>query len=85
MFFPDTHLIISNASQIKNIAEEMNRLNNVNLKNATDNISAVWHGEAANMYLRHCADTRNEIHTTANELLGIASELDKLARQFGLA
>jgi uncharacterized protein YukE len=85
MSFPDTHLIIRNASQIKNIAEDMNRLNNGNLQNATENISAVWRGEAATTYLRHCATTHDLIRTTANELLSIANELEQLARQLGLA
>jgi len=85
MFFPDTQTIVRNASQIRNIAEDMNRLNNVNLQNATDTISAVWRGEAANAYLRHCATTRDHIHTTANELLSVANELEQFARQLEAA
>jgi uncharacterized protein YukE len=85
MNFPDTQTITRNASQIRFIAEDMNRLNNVNLQNATNNISAVWRGEAANTYLRHCATTREHIRTTANELLSVANELEQLARQLGPA
>ena len=81
MNFSDTQLIIRQSSQIKTIAEEMNRLNNVNLKNAADNISAVWRGEAASVYLRHCSTTRDEIRNTANGLLNIANELDQIVRQ----
>jgi len=81
MNLPDTQMITRQSSQIKNIAEEMNRLNNENLRNAADNISAVWRGEAANVYLRHCSTTRDEIRNTANELLNIANELDLIVRQ----
>ena len=84
MNFPDTQLIFRQATQLRSIAEEMNRLNSVNLTSAADSISAVWRGEAANAYLKHCATTRDEIRNTANEMLSIANELNKLARQLEL-
>ena len=80
MSFPDTQMIIRNASQIRNIAEDMNRLNNVSLQNVTDSISAVWRGEAANTYLRHCATTRELIREVSGNLISTASELEQLAR-----
>jgi len=82
MNIPDTQEMIQRASQIRSIAEDINRLNNVSLKNASDSIHAIWRGEAANAYLRHCAMTRDLVHETTSELQSIANEMERIARHF---
>jgi len=81
MLILDPQMILNTVSQIRSIAEDMNQLNNVRLQNATDGVAAVWRGEAATLYLRHCATTRDQIRDTARELMNLANELESIARQ----
>jgi uncharacterized protein YukE len=82
MSFPDVQMMYHQASQARRVAEDMNRLNNVNLVGVTDNVAAVWRGDAANAFLQHCATTRDVIRNTVGELQNIASELERTAREW---
>jgi len=80
MKLPDTQKMINQASQVRRITEDMNRLNNVEISTASESIAAVWSGEAANAFLRHCGETREQISNTAEELLECANNLEAFAR-----
>ena len=80
MSFPDNQAILNKALQIRSIAEDMNKLNNVDLQNAADSITTVWRGEAASVYLRQYAATRDILHGVADELLNEANNLEQFAR-----
>ena len=79
-----TQAVYKQASDIRSIAEEMNRLSNGNLKNAADSVAAVWRGDAANVYLRHCEATRDLIRETTADLLNITGDLEHLAQQWDI-
>ena len=81
MYILDPQKLLNTASQIRNIAADMNQLNNVRLQSAADGVAAVWRGEAATSYLRHCATTRDQIRETARELTSLANDLERIARQ----
>ena len=76
--------MINSIPLLRNIAEDMNKLNNVDLKTAADSISAVWQGEAANAYLRHCEETRNEIRSAVNELNSTIGSIEQIKNALGL-
>jgi len=80
MKLTDTQKMINQASQVRMVTEDINRLNNVELSSAADNIAAVWSGEAANAFLRHCGETREHISNTAEKLLECANDLETFAR-----
>jgi len=83
MIYPDPKIMNDNASQIRNIAERISHLNNVNLTNAANSIAAVWKGDAANRYLSHCATTREEIAKLVRELHAEADDNERAARELG--
>jgi len=80
MKLPDTQKMINHASQLRRITEDINRLNNVDIRTASDSIAAVWSGESANAFLRHCRATHEHISNTADELLECANDLEDFAR-----
>jgi len=81
MGFPDTQLMIRHASQVRRIAEEMNRLNTVKLLDAADNTAAVWRGDAADAFLQHCTTTRDLVHKTVIELQIVVDNIERKARE----
>jgi len=83
MDYTDTQMMIRNASQVRRIAGEMNRLNNVNLLDAAENVSAIWCGDAASAFLQHCAATREQIRSTVGELNRVADDIELRARSLG--
>jgi len=80
MVFLDFQAMYRQAAQARQIAEDMNRLNNVSLQGAASSIAAVWRGEAAQAYLRHCDTTRDCIRKAATELQSIANDMELTAR-----
>ena len=71
------------AARIRQIAEDMRHLSNVRLSGSANNISAVWRGEAANRFLSHCAETRDQINAVAAELFEIANLMELEAKIAG--
>jgi len=80
MDYPETQMMIHRASQIRLIAEDMSRINNVNLCDAADTLSAVWRGDAANAFQQHCATTRDQVRNTVSELHRVADEMERTAK-----
>jgi len=80
MAYPEMQMTIHRASQVRRIADEMSRLNNVDLSDAADTLSAVWRGDASNAFLQHCTATRDQVRNTVGELHRVADEMERTAK-----
>jgi len=85
MITQDTSMMVRQAEQVRRIAEDMSRINNVSLLGAAESVAAVWRGDAANAYLQHCATTRDHIRKTVGELQNIADSIERVARELEAA
>jgi hypothetical protein len=71
---------IRQANKIEEIARDMRNIADQKLRDTIESIGAVWQGNAANLYLRHCGGTRDGISKCAGELMDAAGRMRSAAR-----
>jgi len=74
------NLAIRQATQIEEIAREMRSLANNKLTNAIATVDASWDGDSSTIFLRHCAETKQQMITKAADLENLARRIRDVAR-----
>jgi WXG100 family type VII secretion target len=71
---------IKQATQIDDIARDMQRLSDSDMRETLDSISTVWKGEASRQFIGSCAEIQEDIQTRAKELREISRRIREVAR-----
>ena len=74
------NLAIRQATQIEDIAREMRSAENGKLANAIAAVDASWDGDTSGIFLRHCAETKQQMIAKAGELENLARRIRDVAR-----
>lgn len=69
------------AKKLDEVAERLNRLSNKNLSDIMQQLSSVWKGENATLYLDKGDRLQEKMSATAKELQNIASDIRTVARR----
>ena len=74
------NLAIRQATEIEEIARSMRSLANGKFSTAIATVDASWDGDTSAIFLRHCAETKQQITTKATELENLARRIRDVAR-----